>query len=82
VAQKFHFSILRIEVTRASRGLSAIAELLVNFSFSLSAFPWANHNLTQRIAVISGSHNKPTLHSQTHTHTHTRTHTHTHTHLG
>ena len=29
-AQKFHFVILRIEVTRASRGLSAIAELLVN----------------------------------------------------
>jgi len=26
---KFHFAILRIEVTRASRGLSAIAELLV-----------------------------------------------------
>jgi len=31
VAQKFHFAILRIEVTRASRGLSAIAELLVRF---------------------------------------------------
>jgi len=29
VAQKFHFAILRIELTRASRGLSAIAELLV-----------------------------------------------------
>jgi len=29
VVQKFHFAILRIEVTRASRGLSAIAELLV-----------------------------------------------------
>jgi len=29
VAQKFHFAILRIEVTRASRGLSAIAEQLV-----------------------------------------------------
>jgi len=29
VAQEFHFVILRIEVTRASRGLSAIAELLV-----------------------------------------------------
>jgi len=29
VAQKFHFAILRIEVTRASRGFSAIAELLV-----------------------------------------------------
>jgi len=30
VAQKFHFAILRIEVTCVSRGLSAIAELLVN----------------------------------------------------
>jgi len=29
VAQKFHFTFMRIEVTRASRGLSAIAELLV-----------------------------------------------------
>jgi len=29
MAQKFYFAILRIEVTRASRGLSAIAELLV-----------------------------------------------------
>jgi len=29
VAQNFHFAILQIEVTRASRGLSAIAELLV-----------------------------------------------------
>ena len=32
VAQKFHFGILRIEVTRASRGLSAIAEVLVFIS--------------------------------------------------
>jgi len=29
VAQKFHFAILRIEVTCVSHGLSAIAELLV-----------------------------------------------------
>ena len=29
VAQNFHFAFLRIKVTRASRGLSAIAELLV-----------------------------------------------------
>jgi len=29
VAQKFHFAVLRIEVTRASRGLSAVAELFV-----------------------------------------------------
>jgi len=30
VAQKFHFAILRIEVTRASRGLCATAEPLVS----------------------------------------------------
>ena len=30
MAQKFYFSILRIEVTPASRGLSEIAELLVS----------------------------------------------------
>jgi len=29
VAQKFHFAILRIEVTHASHGLFAIAELVV-----------------------------------------------------
>ena len=29
MAQKFHVAILRIEVTSASRGLSAVAELLV-----------------------------------------------------
>jgi len=28
--EKFHFAILRIEVTRALHGLSAIAELLVD----------------------------------------------------
>jgi len=32
VAQKFHFAILRIEVTPASRGLSAIAELRVTIN--------------------------------------------------
>jgi len=32
VAQKIHFAILRIEVTRASGGLSAIAELLVKLT--------------------------------------------------
>jgi len=31
VAQKFHFANLRIEVTCASRGISAISELLVLF---------------------------------------------------
>jgi len=30
VAQKFYFAILQTEVTRASRSLSAIAELLVS----------------------------------------------------
>jgi len=33
VAQKFHFAVLRIEVTRASCGLPAIAELLVCHNF-------------------------------------------------
>jgi len=37
VAQKFHFTILRIEVTRASRSLSAIAELLVIVAKRLDA---------------------------------------------
>jgi len=35
VAQKFHFAILRIEATRASRGLSAIAEQLVQLTLEL-----------------------------------------------
>jgi len=35
VAQEHHFAILRIEVTRASRGLSAIAELLADSTFAL-----------------------------------------------
>jgi len=38
VAQKFHFAILRIEVTPASRGLSAIAELLVLFNYDFVLF--------------------------------------------
>jgi len=33
VAQKFHFALLQIEVTRALRGLSAIAELLVLYNY-------------------------------------------------
>jgi len=40
VAQKFHFAILRIEVTRASRGLSAIAELLVTVRFRNERHMW------------------------------------------
>jgi len=43
VAQKFHFAILRIEVTRASRGLSAIAELLVRIDQSVNCQPNAFH---------------------------------------
>ena len=38
MAQKFHFVILRIEVTHASRGLSAIAELLVRFAIIFGGF--------------------------------------------
>jgi len=39
VAQKFHFENLQIEVTRASRGLCAIAELLLKFiTFYSSSF--------------------------------------------
>jgi len=43
VAQKFHFAVLQIEVTRASRGLSATAELLVNIIITvlLSSKHWS-----------------------------------------
>jgi len=57
VAQKFHFEILRIEVTRALRGLSAIAELLIflatgrNIS-ERSSDPLYGHFLFQRITVL------------------------------
>ena len=40
MAQQFHFAILRIEVIRASRGLSAIAELLVLLSIYPSIYPF------------------------------------------
>jgi len=40
VSQKLHLAILRIEVTRASRGLSAIAELLVFGLISSVLFKW------------------------------------------
>jgi len=41
VAQKFHFVILQIEITRPWRGLSDIAELLITHSFGqiCSEFP-------------------------------------------
>jgi len=38
VAQKFHFAILQIKVTSTSRGLSAIAELLVSHRTLISSF--------------------------------------------
>ena len=49
VAQKFHFAILRIEVTRASRGLSATAELLVRQSYDSVAVHGtrAEHSATE-----------------------------------
>jgi len=42
VAQKRHFAILQIEVTRASRGHSAIAELrvLLTFTYLLPSRIW------------------------------------------
>jgi len=46
--KKFHFAILRIEVTRASRGLSVVAELLVFFYFppQILRRPWADFRET------------------------------------
>jgi len=38
VTEKFHFAILRIEVTRASRGLSTIAELFVFINYDPNVF--------------------------------------------
>jgi len=38
-----HFTTLRVEVARASRGLSAIAELLVSFCTHLA--PWLIHTV-------------------------------------
>jgi len=46
MAQKFHFTLLQIEVTRASRGLSVIAELLVYVS-------WRHHFLDCVISFTS-----------------------------
>jgi len=45
VVQKFHFTILRIEVTHGSRGLSVIAELLV---FHISGNGFSNLTFTQK----------------------------------
>ena len=53
MAQKFHFPILRIEVTRASRGLSAIAELLVTNGCPQSDHPF--HKYRYSLIVIQKS---------------------------
>ena len=50
MAQKFYFAILRIEVIRASRGLSAMAELLV---CELYTFIWLALELGVTIKVSS-----------------------------
>ena len=47
MAQKFHFAILRIEVTRASRGLSVIAELLVCTSAFSGVANWQQSEKVQ-----------------------------------
>jgi len=54
VAQKFHFSILRIEVTRASRGLSAIAELLVKHAWGVLGVHGVVANETLTLLVRTG----------------------------
>jgi len=46
VAQKFYFALLRIEVTRASHGLSAIAELLVNVGAPAISLEWLKLELS------------------------------------
>jgi len=53
VAQKFHFAILRIEVTRASRGLSAIslAELLVHSAAIKGSY--VSHHLVPNHAELT-----------------------------
>jgi len=51
VAQKFHCAILQIEVTRASRGLSAIAELFV---FLLLLVIGKINSIFQLCDVLSG----------------------------
>jgi len=65
VAQKFHFAILRIEVTRALRGLSAIAVLLVCMTSTFS------HSTQSSFVFVSiadsdsktGTSNKSTLYT-------------------
>jgi len=49
VAQKFHFTILRIEVTRASRGPSATAKLLVKIANNNKATPGLLYKYTEAL---------------------------------
>ena len=53
MAQKFNFAILRMEVTRASRGLSATAELLVGLGSALSLLNRGRERLVQCVASLS-----------------------------
>ena len=51
MVQKFHFAILRIEVTRASRGLSAITELLVQITKVTPKITFTRSENNSRISV-------------------------------
>jgi len=53
VAQKRHFVILRIEVTRASRGLSTIAQLLVTIGINSKSFSWPLHSVQEPTRTFS-----------------------------
>jgi len=66
VAQKFHFAILRIEVTRASRGLSAIAELLVILSYCALAFYFIHWHADFHISYKSSLKSHRVQHYQRH----------------
>jgi len=52
VAQKFHFAILRIEVTRATRGLRAIVELLVGTTDWVQSQLWSPYGIGQTIIFL------------------------------
>jgi len=55
MAQKFHFAILRIEVTGASRGLSAIAELIVRKSKANMSTSMAQNSINAfNVTVLYG----------------------------
>ena len=55
MAQKFHFAILRIEVTGASRGRSSIAVLLVETQGSLSVLLLHSVSFGDRSVFSQGS---------------------------